>query len=115
MRIDALSCIPTGRKHCYDAASGTAILQLSDDQTSATLSFRCSNLTSPLTAVHVHGPADPGETGAPILFDLDTATFQPDGTYIWVLTPNALDSVQDIVGAIPIRSDLFRDYYRDIS
>ncbi len=81
-------------------ASGTAILQLSDDQTSATLSFRCSNLTSPLTAVHVHGPADPGETGAPILFDLDTATFQPDGTYIWVLTPNALDSVQDIVGAI---------------
>jgi uncharacterized protein (DUF1800 family) len=80
-------------------ASGTATLRLSDDQMSAILSFQYSNLTSPITAVHIHGPADPGET-APILFDLDTATPQPDGTYIWVFAPTALNSVQEIVNSI---------------
>lgn len=79
--------------------SGTATLRLSDDQTSAIISFRYSNLTSAVTAAHIHGPADPGET-APILFDLDTAIPQPDGTYVWVFAPTDLNSVADIVNAI---------------
>ena len=78
--------------------SGLATLRLSDDQTSAIVSFQYSNLTSAVTGVHIHGPADPGET-APILFDLDTAP-QPDGTYVWVFTPTDLNSVADIVNAI---------------
>src|SRR5438105_13847599 len=51
-------------------ASGAAMLKLSDDETSVIISFQYSNLTSPITAIHIHGPADPGDTG-PILFDLD--------------------------------------------
>jgi len=80
-------------------ASGLATLRLSDDQKSAVLSFDFAHLTSEVTSVHVHGPADLGET-APILFDLDTATPQADGTYVWVFTPTALSSVADIVNAI---------------
>jgi uncharacterized protein (DUF1800 family) len=80
-------------------ASGTATLRLSDNQTPAILSFQYFNLTSPITGVHIHGPADPGET-APILFDLDTADPQPDGTYIWVFAPTAMNSVAEIVNAI---------------
>src|SRR5262249_39681275 len=47
--------------------SGSATLRLSDDQRSAIVSFEYSNLTSAVTGVHIHGPADPGEK-APILF-----------------------------------------------
>jgi len=79
--------------------SGSATLRLSDDQRSAIISFEYSNLTSAVTGVHIHGPADPGEK-APILFDLDTAARQSDGTYSWVFTPTDLDSVADIVNAI---------------
>ena len=79
--------------------SGSATLRLSDDQRSAIISFEYSNLTSAVTGVHIHGPADPGEK-APILFDLNTAARQSDGTYSWVFTPTDLNSVTDIVNAI---------------
>ena len=69
------------------SGSGTAALQLSADETSAVISFSYSNLTSAVTAMHVHGPADPGQSGG-ILFDIDTATVQPDGTYLWDLRTN---------------------------
>ena len=81
------------------SGSGTATLRLSDDKTSAIVSFQYSDLTSAITGVHIHGPADLGQT-APILFDLDTATPLPDGTYQWVFTPTDLNSVPDIVNAI---------------
>lgn len=79
--------------------SGSATLRLSDDQRSAIVSFEYSNLTSAITGVHIHGPADPGEK-APILFDLDTAARRADGTYLWVFTPTDLNSVANIANAI---------------
>jgi uncharacterized protein (DUF1800 family) len=81
------------------AGSGTAALQLSADETSAVVSFSYSNLTSAITGMHIHGPADPGQTGS-ILFDLDSTTPQPDGSYIWTFTPAGENSVADIVNAI---------------
>src|SRR5947209_14562781 len=81
------------------SGSGTAALQLSADETSAIISFSYSNLTSGITATHVHGPADPGQSGG-ILFDIDTAIVQSDGTYLWIFAPTGDNSVQDIVNAI---------------
>jgi len=81
------------------SGSGTAALQLSADETSAVISFSYSNLTSAVTGTHVHGPADPGQS-AGILFDIDTAIAQPDGTYLWTFAPTGNNSVADIVNAI---------------
>ena len=78
---------------------GTAALQLSADETSAVISFSYSNLTSAVTATHVHGPANPGQSGG-ILFDIDTAIVQPDGTYLWIFAPTGNLAVADIVDAI---------------
>jgi uncharacterized protein (DUF1800 family) len=79
--------------------SGTATMRLSADEKSVILSFSYTNLSSPVTGMHIHGPANPGQT-AGILFDVDAATPRPDGTYIWVLTPVGGNTVADIVAAI---------------
>ena len=79
--------------------SGSASLRLSADGTYATLSFEFSNLSGPISGMHIHGPADPGQSGG-VLFDIDATTPQPDGTYIWVFAPTGTNSVADIVNAI---------------
>ena len=79
--------------------SGTSTLRLSSDETFAILSVSYGNLTSPVTGAHVHGPADPGQSGG-ILFDIDAATPQSDGTYLWTFVPVGANSVADIVNAI---------------
>lgn len=79
--------------------SGTASLRLSADGTYAIFSFSYSNLTGPITSMHIHGPADPGQSGG-ILFDIDDAVPQPDGTYIWVFTQTGSNTVADIIAAI---------------
>jgi uncharacterized protein (DUF1800 family) len=79
--------------------SGTAILRLAADEGSATVAFSFSNLSAPVTAKHVHGPANPGQS-AGILFDLDTVPRRVDGTYLWVFVPVGTNTVPDIVAAI---------------
>lgn len=81
------------------AGTGTSTLLLSADALSARVQFDFSNLTTPRTAGHVHGPADPGTSG-PILFDLDTAPTQPDGSRIWVFAPSGTTTVAQIVQAL---------------
>ena len=81
------------------SGSGSAILQLSADQTYATLHFTYSNLTSPKVSEHIHGPADATQT-AGILFDLDTVTPQTDGSYKWVFVQSGNTSVADQVAAV---------------
>lgn len=76
------------------SASGTATIKLSADGTSAILNFTYSNLSSPLTGMHVHGPN--GE----ILFDVDAATPQADGSYLWVIQPVGTLTVADIANDI---------------
>ena len=80
-------------------ASGYSSLQLSADEKSATIKFSYANLTTPETSAHIHGPADPGTNGA-ILFDLDTAPKQSDGSYLWTFTSAGATTAAQIVQAL---------------
>ena len=81
--------------------SGTATLRLSDDGRTAIVTFQFSNLSSPVTGMHVHGPN--GE----IIFDVDDATAQADGSYIWTITAVGTLSANDIANAIRSGSTYF--------
>ena len=74
--------------------SGTATLRLAADGNSAVVAFSYSNLSSPITGMHIHA------SDGSILFDLDATTPQPDGTYIWVIVPVGSFSAADIVSMI---------------
>jgi len=74
--------------------SGTATLRLAADGKSAVLAYSYSNLTGPITGMHVHA------SDGSILFDIDAATPQPDGTIIWVFVPVGNFSVADILNMI---------------
>jgi uncharacterized protein (DUF1800 family) len=74
--------------------SGTATLRLAADGKSAVISYTYSNLTGPITGMHVHA-AD-----GTILFDIDAATPQPDGSLIWVFTQVGNFSATDILNMI---------------
>ena len=67
------------------SGSGVSTLRLSEDEKSAVIRFSYSNLTSPATSLHIHGPADPGATGV-VLFDFDESPRQLDGSYLWTFT-----------------------------
>jgi uncharacterized protein (DUF1800 family) len=75
-------------------ASGTSTLRLSADGQSAIINFSYSNLSGPVTGMHIHA-AD-----GTILFDIDDATPQPDGSLIWVFVPVGSFTVADIVNFI---------------
>jgi uncharacterized protein (DUF1800 family) len=81
------------------SASGSATLQLSADQTYAIVHVTYSNLTTTRTGWHVHGPADPGQTGG-VLFDLDINAPQPDGSWKWVFVQSGNTAVADQIAAI---------------
>lgn len=74
--------------------SGTSTLRLASDEKSAVVNFSYSNLSGPITSMHIHA-AD-----GTILFDLDDATPQPDGSLIWVFEPVGAFSVADILNLI---------------
>ncbi len=74
--------------------SGTATLRLAEDGLSAILTFSFSNLTGPVTGMHIHGP------DGQILFDIDEATPQADGSYLWILMPVGSFTVADIANFI---------------
>ncbi|MFN0088532.1 MAG: DUF1800 family protein [Blastocatellia bacterium] len=80
-------------------ASGYSTALLRADEKSALIRFSYSNLTTPETSAHIHGPADPGQNGQ-ILFDLDTAPKQPDGSFIWTFTNIGATTVAQIVQAL---------------
>jgi uncharacterized protein (DUF1800 family) len=74
--------------------SGTSTLRLAADEKSAIVNFSYSNLTGPITSIHIHA-AD-----GSILFDLDDVEPQPDGSLIWVFTQVGSFSVADILNQI---------------
>ena len=74
--------------------SGTSTLRLAGDEKSAIVNFSYSNLSGPITSMHIHA-AD-----GTILFDLDDAAPQPDGSLIWVFVPVGSFSVADIINFI---------------
>jgi uncharacterized protein (DUF1800 family) len=79
--------------------SGSATLLLAGDEATAVLRFTYTNLTTPVTGAHTHGPADPGTNGQ-ILFDIDDATPQADGSYVWTFVPVGTTSAAQIVAAL---------------
>jgi uncharacterized protein (DUF1800 family) len=81
---------------------GSATLRVSADGSQAILNFKYSGLTSPVTGKHIH--CDPYlNFPSQILFDIDEATPQPDGSYVWTFAnpppPPGL-SVEDLLEII---------------
>ncbi len=74
--------------------SGSGTLRLAADGASATLAFNFTNLSSAVVSMHVHAQ------GGTILFDIDDAQPQPDGTYLWTIVPAGNFTVADIVAMI---------------
>lgn len=74
--------------------SGSATLRLAADQKSAMISFSYSNLSGPVSGMHLHA------SDGTMLFDVDATPPQPDGSYIWLFQPVAAFSVADIVSMI---------------
>ena len=86
-------------------ASGTAMLRLSADETTAILTVNYSNLSSVYFGMHVHDDRIPNPPGglANVVCDIDQpgdAVRQPDGTYLWIISPRAGLSVADLVTGI---------------
>jgi uncharacterized protein (DUF1800 family) len=81
------------------SATGVSNVILSPDETSALVSMSFSNLSAPQTAAHIHGPAEPGNSAAGTILDLD----QPLGNVsnlLWVFAPVGGLSVLDQVNAL---------------
>ena len=83
----------------FSPASGYATFRLSGDEKSGVLKFAYSNLTTPETSAHIHGPADPGQNGG-ILFDLDTSPQLADGSFVWQFANVGATTVPQIIGAL---------------
>lgn len=91
------SLLPQGSS--VSSGSGSSTLLLAGDERSAVVRYGFSNLTTPFTSAHIHGPADPGVNG-PILFDLDSAPRQSDGSYVWTFVPVGTTTVAQILTAL---------------
>ena len=81
------------------SATGSATVILSPDETAALISLSFSNLSSPQTSAHIHGPADPGNNAPGILKDLDQPLGQVSNL-LWVFAPVGGVTVQDQVNAL---------------
>ncbi|MBL8205057.1 MAG: DUF1800 family protein [Blastocatellia bacterium] len=79
--------------------SGSSVLRLSADEKTATVTFNYGNLTTPVTSAHIHGPADPGQSGN-VLFDLDDAPKLADGSMVWTIAQVGTVTPAQIVQAL---------------
>ncbi len=75
-------------------ASGTATLRLAADGKSAIVTFNFTNLSSPMSGVHIDS-----STGE-LLYDVASATPRPDGSYNWVFAPHGTYTVADIIAEL---------------
>ncbi len=78
------------------SGGGTATLRVSADGTSAVLRFQYSGLSSAVTAAHIHSDPYLNHPGQ-IIFDIDSATPQADGSYIWTIDPLGTLSAAEIL------------------
>ena len=74
---------------------GTATLRVSADGTQAVLKFSYSGLTSSKVAAHIHNDAYLAFPSS-IMFDIDTATPEADGSLVWNIVPVGPLGVADI-------------------
>jgi uncharacterized repeat protein (TIGR01451 family) len=85
------------------AATGTATLLLSPDETSARVSLNFSGLSSAETVAHVHGPSGPGVT-APVLFPLPQAEFSD---FVISLSANDVQQLKSGLLYVDVHSNTF--------
>jgi hypothetical protein len=78
---------------------GSATLRVSADGTQAVLRFNYSGLSSPVTGEHIHNDAYLNHPSS-IMFDIDAAVAQPDGSYVWTIGPVGTLSAADILEII---------------
>jgi len=75
---------------------GTATLRVNPDGTQAILKFDYNGLSSALVGAHIHSDPYLGQPSQ-ILFDIDDATPESDGSYIWDLAPAGTLSTEAIL------------------
>jgi len=77
---------------------GSASLRLSPDETQAILKFSYSGLSAPVTAKHIHVDTYKAKNlQGQIVFDIDAATPEADGSYIWQIAPSGPLTAADLV------------------
>lgn len=80
---------------------GSATLRLSPDETQAVLKFSYSGLSSPVTAKHIHADTYKAKNlQGQIVFDIDAATPEADGSYVWTIAPSGPLTTADLVEII---------------
>jgi hypothetical protein len=80
---------------------GSATLRLSPDETQAILKFSYSGLSAPVTSRHIHADTYQAKNlQGQIVFDIDSATPEPDGSYIWQIVPSGPLTAADLVEII---------------
>jgi uncharacterized protein (DUF1800 family) len=75
---------------------GSGSLQLSADESQAILRYTYANLSTPVSAAHIHSDAH----GGAIIFDIDDATPNADGSYTWEIMGAGALSAADVVQVI---------------
>ena len=71
---------------------------LSADESQAVLRFSYSGLSTSVTAKHIHADTYLGKNGqGQIVFDIDDAAQELDGSYIWNIGPSGPLTAADIV------------------
>src|SRR6185436_1515465 len=80
---------------------GSATLRVSADETKAVLKYSHSGLSSPVTAKHIHADTYQGKNAqGQIVFDIDAATPEADGSYVWTITDSGPLTAADIIEII---------------
>jgi len=77
---------------------GSATLRLSPDESQAILKFTYSGMSTPVTAKHIHADTYKAKNlQGQIVFDIDAATPEPDGSYVWQIVPSGPLTSADLV------------------
>jgi uncharacterized protein (DUF1800 family) len=86
----------TAQSGAVTSGYGSSVMRLSADESTATVSFTYANLTTAVAGKHVHSQAH----GGLIIFDIDDAPQNPDGSYTWEIGPVGPLSKQDVLTVI---------------
>jgi uncharacterized protein (DUF1800 family) len=79
----------TPQSGAASGGSGSSTLTLTQDQSTAVLRFSFSGLTGPISSQHIHA------SDGTILFDIDTAPPQADGSRVWrIQTAGTFDKAE---------------------
>ena len=78
------------------SAVGTATLRVSADENQAVLSYQASGFSTPVTAKHIHSDQYLNQPSQ-IIFDIDDAPPQADGSFVWNIEAAGTLSKADIL------------------